>query len=83
MLCMHVQYVLLLLVLVILTGFKFYGVARSYSGHPFLCTLALVLQQQMLGFDCLETRLSDSTRVNEGYLTRCTRVNEGYLIALE
>ena len=33
----HVQYVLLLLVLVV--NSKFYGVTRSYSSHPFLCAL--------------------------------------------
>ena len=25
---------------IILTGFKFYGVTRSSTSHPFLCTLA-------------------------------------------
>ena len=34
----HVQYVLLFLVLPVI--FKFYGVTRSYSSCPFLCTLA-------------------------------------------
>ena len=37
----HAQYVSLFLVLVIIpTGFKFYGVTRSYSSRPFLCALA-------------------------------------------
>ena len=35
----HAQYMLLLLVLVVNSGFKFYGVTRSYASRLFLCTL--------------------------------------------
>ena len=42
-LCSMHSYVLLFIVLVVnSTGFKFYGVTRSYSSHPFLCALASV-----------------------------------------
>ena len=35
----HAQYMLLFLVLVVNSGFKFYGVTRSYASRLFLCTL--------------------------------------------
>ena len=49
----HVQYMLLLLVLVVnLTGTKFYGVTRSYSSCPFLCALVLVITANSEPFWC-------------------------------
>ena len=42
-LCTAAQFVLLVSVLQIPTGFKLYGVTRSYSSHSFLCTLDITI----------------------------------------
>ena len=59
---MHMQYVLLFLVL-IQTGFKFYAVTRSYSSHPFFALLVSRIEEMILS--CCDVKCVHKSSIHD------------------